>query len=549
MIPVKKIYSILLLLFVGGTVTAQSEDVIMKAMKDELDRSMKELSMEGFEKPFYIAYTLDDRRYYTIMAQMGSLVRSTETPSRSSNVRLLVGDYSMNDETFDGNSGGGSQGNDVPMPVDNDYHGIRRSFWAMTDNVYKGAARQYKQNKQTLVEQKKPLEEVPHRSFAKLPPVEIIETVTPVNVNLKAMEKFATDVSAAFLQYIDLDNSAVYLYTSSGYKYFINTEGTMSRVPVQMASIYATASYQTPEGETLNDEIVYYAFTPEKLPSKDVVVKDIDVLYKRLKSKEKRGMLDDDYTGPILFSGRAVGELISQAFSNNETLFATDVLPNPKKRYYNEDASTENKLNKGVIHESLSIKARPRLKEYRGVPLLGAYPIDDDGVVPPEEIVLVENGVLKNLLNDRTLVKPYEVANGHRDGLSVLEVTTSKGVKIDALKQKLIERGKSDGLDYVLMVTVPDNSDGAVRIVTRIDVKDGREEVIRGANIAFFSIKDLKKVGGATDELQAANFTSRSNAFFSVIAPQALIINNVEVRKTTPSFFKEDVYVTNPLLK
>jgi hypothetical protein len=120
LIPVKKIYSLLLFLSFAGTVTAQSEDVIMKAMKDELDRSMKELSMEGFEKPFYIAYSLDDRRYYTIMAQMGALVRSTETPSRSSNVRLLVGDYSMNDETFDGNSGGGSQSNDIPMPVDND---------------------------------------------------------------------------------------------------------------------------------------------------------------------------------------------------------------------------------------------------------------------------------------------------------------------------------------------------------------------------------------------------------------------------------------------
>lgn len=525
---------------------AQSDDVIIRAMKDELDRSMKELAMDNHDKPFYIAYSLEDRRFHTIMAQMGSLVRSTETPARSSNVRLLVGDYSMNDETFDGNSGGG-QGQDIPLPVDDDYNGIRRSFWAMTDYVYKGAARQHKQNKQTLADQKKPLEEVPHRTFAKLDPVTIMEEGKPFNVDLKKVEEFIKEISAEFLNYVDLDNSMVYAYLSNGRKYFVNSEGTVSRIPVQMSSIYATATYRTPEGEILNDEIVYYSFTPEGLPSIDVIRKDIDTMYKRLKSKEKRGLLDDDYTGPVLFAGKAVGELMSQAFSNNETLFATDVLPNPKRRYYGDETSPDTKLNKQVIHESLTVKAKARLREFHGVPLLGGYSIDEDGVVPPEEIALIENGVLKNLLNDRTLLKPSETANGHRGGLSVLEVTAKQGLTLAGLKQKLIERGKSDGLDYVLMVSVPENGDGSVKIITRIDVKDGKEEVIRGANVSFLSMKELKKVGGATSDLQAANFSSHDNSFFSVIAPTGLLINSLEVRKTNPSFFKEEVYVTNPL--
>jgi hypothetical protein len=257
---VKKIYTLLFSLTVTSSLIAQtSDDVILRAMKDELDRSMKELAMESFDKPFYIAYSLDDRDFFTIMAQMGSLVRTSHSPSRSSNVRLLVGDYSFNDESLDGSTGGVSDGNDVPLPVDNDYSGIRRSFWAMTDYVYKGAARQYKQNKQTLTDKKKPLEETPHRSFAKLPPVSVLETARPFNMDVKKMEAFVTSISAEFLNFPDLENSMVYVYIASGNKYFVNSEGTSSRTPVQIASIYLTASFKTSQGETLNEELVYYA--------------------------------------------------------------------------------------------------------------------------------------------------------------------------------------------------------------------------------------------------------------------------------------------------
>jgi hypothetical protein len=259
--------------------------------------------------------------------------------------------------------------------------------------------------------------------------------------------------------------------------------------------------------------------------------------------------LDEDYEGPVLFTGKAVGDIFSQAFSNDETLFASDVLPNPKKRYYAEESTQDSKLNKPVIHESLTVKAKARLKEFKGVPLLGAYSIDEDGVVPPEEIVLIENGILKGLLNDRTLLKPYETANGHRDGLSVLEITANNAVTMQALKQKLIEKAKADQLPYVLMVGVPDHGDGSVKVITRINTKDGSEEVIRGANLSFFSLKELKKISGATIELEAGNFSSQEKSFFSILAPQGLLMNNVEVKKTNPSFLKEEEYVTNPLLE
>jgi hypothetical protein len=58
----------------------------------------------------------------------------------------MVGDYSLNDENFVGGSRRFSSGGGyLPLPLDNDYRAIRRSFWIMTDQVYKSSIESYEQ--------------------------------------------------------------------------------------------------------------------------------------------------------------------------------------------------------------------------------------------------------------------------------------------------------------------------------------------------------------------------------------------------------------------
>lgn len=50
----------------------------------------------------------------------------------------------------------------------------------------------------------------------------------------------------------------------------------------------------------------------------------------------------------------------------------------------------------------MSIKNYSSLDKYNGVPLLGAYNIDAEGIVPAKEMTLVENGIFKSMLNGCT---------------------------------------------------------------------------------------------------------------------------------------------------
>jgi len=110
--------------------------VIQQAMRDEMERNMKELKADGFDKPFFINYTLLDETSWQMNATLGALVSSLESKNRAAlSIRLLVGDYEFNDESLDNNLYSQPQANEMNLPLDDDYLGIRRSLWISTDNV------------------------------------------------------------------------------------------------------------------------------------------------------------------------------------------------------------------------------------------------------------------------------------------------------------------------------------------------------------------------------------------------------------------------------
>ena len=47
------------------------DDVILRAMQDELQRSVKELQFKDLEKPYFIQYTILDREEYDAEATFG----------------------------------------------------------------------------------------------------------------------------------------------------------------------------------------------------------------------------------------------------------------------------------------------------------------------------------------------------------------------------------------------------------------------------------------------------------------------------------------------
>lgn len=522
-------------------IDAQTQDpLILRAMKDELKRNMTELSLEGYERPFFISYTVTDQHEMAVNAALGAVVRSNDYPSRSKYVRVLVGDYIFNDESLDvGRGHSPSEDNIITIPVDDDYFGIRRTLWASTDAVYRAAARNFKNNVSFLKEQKKELKDVPHRSFAQVP-VTTLKVMGPENpMDIRKLEDLGRELSLVFKDYPAIGASNVTIRCHHTRYYFINSEGTETITTDNGASITINAETKTDDGEIIFDQSLYTALTTDKLPPTATLTREIREMAERLVSLRQTRVFKDSYTGPVLFIGSAAVDVFSNTLG--ETLVASKSI---------SSNFADAKMGKRILDDRFTVKSVPKLKTFNNTALLGSYDVDDEGVVPPDELVLVEKGLLRNLLNDRTVTKEGQVCNGHGSGPGVITITPSHGEPIDKLKAQLIEKAREEGLDYALMVR--HFSAGSIRTLNTytVSLADGKEELVRSANIRSINLKALKRVLGVSNEQIVRNIDigGHYGTAVSIIAPNALLLEEVEVEGSRNNPYPDsEVYVENPV--
>ena len=79
--------------------TATGEDMILRAMRDELQRSMQLRIMQG-STPYYIEYALEDLESFSANATLGALVASGENRLRFPRVQVRVGDYEFDNTNY-----------------------------------------------------------------------------------------------------------------------------------------------------------------------------------------------------------------------------------------------------------------------------------------------------------------------------------------------------------------------------------------------------------------------------------------------------------------
>lgn len=556
----KYIYYFSLILIVGSTASnAQSkeEDVVLRALQDEMERNMKELKVPEYEKPFFMLFGVKEVKTSTVAATLGSLTNSVYKLNRfKTNTRILVGDYDFNDESLEDNLYSQPTAIEIELPVDNDYWGIRRAFWSTVDKVYRDAARHFDNHKKTLKEFGKKLEEVPHRSFAKGKPVRMVSSLTPYQYDKQVWEDKVRRLSALFLKSANIQNSVVVVQYNEGYQYLVSSEGTVARLPFQRASFITFCQTKSEEGEFDFDQITYEVSSLEKLPDEEKLAAEIEAMVKRMETKSENSKFEDEYTGPVLLMGSAVVDLFQATlFNGKESIVANDNIAKlTGYQYNNERNNADAKIGKVIFNELITIKAKPTLKTYNGVELFGSYAMDDEAMVPADELVVVEKGVLKQLLNNRTITHPSQVANGFSSGPGVLEIVLNLQDSEKALKEKLISQAKKDGLEYALIVREENRGGNSSRNIYKVYVQDVREELIRNANVNLHDSKLLRKIMGATATYTAHNAggsmaDEENGQSISYIVPTAVLLEEADAASFPMPTLKEEQYVSSPLVK
>jgi len=540
------IYSLIIILFAGSFANIfaqdQTSDAIKKAMHDEMARSIEKLAIDKLKKPFYIDYTISDAKTLFVSSTLGSIITSLELPYREQDVKVKVGDYQRTNGNFLDMNSMWSYSWSEAVTVDNDYYGIRRSLWKDTDKKYKDAAEQYEAKISAINQQNLSEEESSMADFSKAEKVTLNAKSDFTEINRTKWETATRELSSVFKGYSQIFASNVSVYIYKANIYFLNSEGTETIYPFSMAALRINGQTQAEDGEPIYDHLNYYAVSEDLLPSVDIMKKESKIMADRLIEMKNAPMFDDYYAGPVLFEGQAVAQIVMQKmFSGTTSLIAKrkPILSNPKMIRMAGDKIKENpleaRMDKKIISRDITIKATPGVKEFNGTKLLGSFDVDAEGVKPEKELVLIDKGVLKNLLNDRVPTPKVKASNGHKKlilksggmtsgiGPGVIQVETSNPVTKEELKKKLFAAAKEEDLDYAIIVRkfedinsgIDKKNDGPSFFggdaekkssisrplyVYKVNIADGKETLLRTVEFESLSLRSMKRLLGASKE-------------------------------------------------
>jgi len=506
-----------LLLGLGWAPLAAENDVLARAMADELARSMERLRVEGLEAPYFISYKVDDTRALIATAGFGALLSSTPTRSRTLSVELRVGDYRLDNTNFltmpaRGSALSRSFGGRSSILLEDNYQELRRQIWLATDAAFKSALEQLAQ-KQAVLQNKTLADDL--ADFSAAEPAEIEAARSAAGGELDKLESLAVGVSALFRDRPGIFDSSVWVVSATTESHFINSEGARFRRVTPTARVVVEARTQAADGMRLSDFVVAIADRVEELPSTAELTAEVDEMATRLEGLREAELLDR-YNGPVLFEGQAAAELFAQGFAR-ELLAQREPLPLDERfaafLQQNVTSDFRDRVGARVLPRSLSVSDDPTLADHLGHPLLGGYQVDDQGV-PASATTLIERGYLRTLLSGRTPVVGVEASSGNwRDGGVVpsnLLISTSAPMTDEELLAELLllvaDRGSEFGVIVRRLGSSSIGASAEARRMARPGVgpaiaafkvyPDGREVPLRNVTISGLAPVTFKEIVG-----------------------------------------------------
>lgn len=539
-----------LLLALAALQAQPPDDVVFRAMRDELQRSMKKLQLEQMERPYFISYRVADTDSKEAGANFGSLIDSSDSRTRFLTVSVRVGDYSLDNSNFFSMPYGGTGvarmfASTVQMPIDNDYDELRRQIWLATDGAYKKALEDLS-GKRAALENKHRTENTP--DFSKQTSASVNDVAPRVEVDLRDAERLARNLSAVFRQMPAVQTSHVQFRAENALERFVSSEGSTFSRQSGVLWVSANASTQAADGMPLSASFTVHGRSLQDLPPETALVDRIREMGERL-SKLQAAPVVKEYNGPVLFEDQAAAELVARVFaeqlpagprliSDNEQLLQ-------QFRNQQQPSALLNKIGARVLPDFLGLVDDPTATHEGSHLLMGGYQVDEEGT-PARKTVVVENGILKTLLTSRAPVRgvPQSTANMRGEGVapSNLFLNASKSSSPEELKKQLVELVKNRGLEYGIAIRQMSNR--TARLAYRV-YPDQHEELIRNATVHGANTSSFKDILAVSSErtVYTESFTPRTNSPFNF---HPFSTGPTLVSFIVPSLLFEDMTVEQP---
>jgi TldD protein len=504
------------------------KDPVLKAMLEELDRSMSQLQLPAFSKPFFIQYRIEEVDEFETKAEYGASEGSSRNRERVARVTVRMGDYKTD------SSGERGDGSLELAGLDGDPIALRSALWNATDEAYKAALAGYTQKQAELKQVQTPPQaddfshEKPLISLAEAARLVLDENAWTERV-ARVSGLYRTDAT------VQADAAGVQ-YSTASFRgrakttWLVNSEGTIVRKTATEFDETFGVGTQADDGMRLDRSFGSAGPELTDLDSEEKFNQHAVEEIASLGALRKAPVVEEEYHGPLLLSADAGADTMMSLLGGAVT--ATRPKLGTEARTTGAFASS---YQTRVLPEFMDVVDDPGLKSFSGKGLLGAYDVDDEGV-PAQAVKLIEDGKLENYLIGRQPVKDFPQSNGHgragvtgapRPTIGVLKVTAQNGLSDDELNRKLLAMAKDRGFKSVYFVETM-GGELTPRLLYRVSL-DGTRELVRGAVLDDVDERALRSsVEAAGKELWVANYYG--DVPQTVLAP-ALLLDDATVRR------------------
>jgi microcin-processing metallopeptidase PmbA/TldD-like protein len=503
------------------------DDILLRALKEEMERSKAKLKMDNVAAPYYIEYRVTEIDAFDASATFGALRSQQRGSGRFLRVVVRIGDYKQ-DSYY-----GGGQGSVDLIPLDDDVYAIRHRVWLATDRAYKAAGEALSAKQAAL---KQLTVDEPVDDFAHATPVEAIEPLAHLPAtDFAPWLHLLEESSGQYRSDPKLEHFESSLRLTAENHYFVNSEGTVARSGNLKFAISVSGSAQAADGMLVQRAHQDEANSLSTLPSREQFLRTTARILETLKILRDAPVVDEEYRGPVLFSNDAGSSVVTELIEPN-------VLG--RKPQLGANARTAGRWSSSyktrVLPDFINVYDDPTISSISGQPLFGDYTLDSEGV-KAQRVSLIEKGQLVSYLIGREPIRDFSTSNGHgratatgapepHPGNLILESTDPQ--PDSDLKKRLIELAKERDLPYALYVETM-GPKLEPRLIYRIYTKDGHEELVRGAVFGDLDVRSLR-----SDLIAAGTALAMENHLESVpfsVASPALLFDELQVKRTQAS--------------
>lgn len=543
-----------------GQTSEHSDEVLVRALKEEMQRSLAELQIENEPKPYFISYVVNEGSLKLVQSILGATAIANQSSSRNLGVRVRVGSRELDNTKYIG--GDPSPPVAASFPLTDSYDELRRAIWMRTDAAYKDAVSSLSAKK-TAIEQQPGLERA--NDFSEEEPFEFVSDDPVDSVDIERMTAFANEISAVMKGHPELQHTVTVVRYVTNTRTYIDSDGNYHRLVSSLCSLRSHATAQAADGAVVHDYVSAFAGKCDEFFDN---VNEIKQTHENLISSILEFVAAEPlraYTGPVLISDEASATFFAQVFGTRA---------GATPRYVSEPGGFDifnslrnpfmDKIDARVLPNFISVINDPTKTEYEDRSLYGSYVVDNEGM-PSRRTELVKDGRLQTLLMTRDPTTDFEKSTGsNRAGAAIagnLFISSSDSVSEDELKQELLMWVEDSGNDFGILIkrfhdlssVLEASGIEGVRALSATMLEgsivmfptlraykvnlDGSEVPVRTLSVSSFSDSQLRDIVAVSDTPRAYNVSNTFTpttfftgwglgsgpGFISVVTPSVLI--------------------------